>query len=55
LEHGWRYLPVFPLVIANERSAVPDGPPPGREPDPDKPDLSKPGALTESLRAMGLM
>jgi hypothetical protein len=30
-------------------------PPPEREPDPDKPDLSKPGALTESLRAMGLM
>jgi hypothetical protein len=30
-------------------------PPPGPELDPDKPDLSKPGALTESLRAMGLM
>jgi hypothetical protein len=28
---------------------------PEREPDPDKPDLSQPGALTESLRAMGLM
>jgi hypothetical protein len=26
-----------------------------QESDPDKPDLSKPGALTESLRAMGLM
>jgi hypothetical protein len=26
-----------------------------REPNPDKPDLSKPGALTESLRAMGLI
>ena len=30
-------------------------PPPEREPDPGKPDLSKPGALTESLRAMGLL
>jgi hypothetical protein len=28
---------------------------PTPEPGPDKPDLSKPGALTESLRAMGLM
>ena len=28
---------------------------PEREPDLDKPDLSRPGALTESLRAMGLM
>ena len=33
----------------------PRQPPPAPEPDPDKPDLSKPGALTESLRAMGLM
>jgi hypothetical protein len=36
----------------------PPHPPPRRptpEPDPDKPDLSQPGALTESLRAMGLM
>ena len=33
----------------------PRQPPPEPEPDPDKPDLSKPGALTESLRAMGLM
>jgi len=36
-------------------------PPPPRPPtseqesDPDKPDLSRPGALTESLRAMGVM
>jgi len=30
-------------------------PPPPSEPALDKPDLSKPGALTESLRAMGLM
>jgi hypothetical protein len=30
-------------------------PTPEREPDPDKPDLSQPGALTESLRAMGPM
>ena len=29
--------------------------PPTPEPDSDKPDLSQPGALTESLRAMGLM
>ena len=29
--------------------------PPRPEPGPDKPGLSQPGALTESLRAMGLM
>jgi len=33
----------------------PRPPPPEREPGLDKPDLSRPGALTESLRAMGLM
>ena len=50
------------IVAAAARQAAeepspppPPRPPPGREPDPDKPDLSKPGALTESLRAMGLM
>ena len=36
-------------------SPPPRQPSPVREPDPDKPDLSQPGALTESLRAMGLM
>jgi hypothetical protein len=33
----------------------PRQPPPGQEPGPGKPDLSQPGALTESLRTMGLM
>jgi hypothetical protein len=33
----------------------PPRPPPEPEPGPDKPDLSRPGALTEALRAMGLM
>ena len=41
---------------APQPTPPPSRPPsPGQEPDPDKPDLSKPGALTESLRAMGLM
>ena len=36
-------------------SPPPEQPPPEWEPDPVKPDLSEPGALIESLRAMGLM
>jgi hypothetical protein len=47
-----------PRQPAGESSSSPPPPrqpPPAPEPDPDKPDLSKPGALTESLRAMGLM
>jgi hypothetical protein len=41
---------------AKEPSTSPPRPPtPERDSDPDKPDLSQPGALTESLRAMGLM
>jgi hypothetical protein len=36
-------------------SPPPAQPLPEREPDPVKPDLSEPGALIESLRAMGLM
>jgi hypothetical protein len=34
---------------------LPRQPPPGQEPGTDKPNLSQPGPLTESLRAMGLM
>ena len=42
--------------LAEEPRPSPPPPPrPPPEPAPDKPDLSEPGALTESLRAMGLM
>lgn len=34
---------------------APEPPPAPREEDPEKPDLSQPGALSESLRRMGLM
>lgn len=36
-------------------ASPPEPPPAPREEDPAKPDLSKPGALSESLRKMGLM
>ena len=40
---------------ARESQPTPPPPPPRREPGADNSDLSEPGALTKSLRAMGLM